>query len=113
MINGYGNEYGNSHEDLHGSSNAHGNEHEHAPQYQRRSIDMFQDSNIEKQESEKLPRLLNVLEVTNILGLGQSTVYLLIQRGELPCVRIRRSVRVRQEDLEAFIEANVEEGSGN
>ncbi len=73
---------------------------------------MFQQSNIEKHEGEKLPRLLTVLEVANILGLGQSTVYLLIKRGELTCVHIGRAVRVRQEDLEAFIQSNTVKGTG-
>ncbi|MHA2064065.1 MAG: helix-turn-helix domain-containing protein [Candidatus Thorarchaeota archaeon] len=73
---------------------------------------MVQNPNIEKHEGEKLPRLLTVLEVTNILGLGQSTTYLLIKRGELTCVRIGRAVRVRQDDLDAFIESKVVKGSG-
>jgi excisionase family DNA binding protein len=54
----------------------------------------------------EIPRLLNALEVSQILGLGHSTIYQLIRQGELPCVRFGRAVRVRPEDLDIFIQAN-------
>ena len=60
----------------------------------------------------QIPSLLKVREVAQILGLGLSTIYQFISRGELPCVRFGRAVRVRPEDLEGFIEANVQ-GLGN
>ena len=55
---------------------------------------------------EKLPRLLTASDVANALGLGLSTIYLLIRRGDLPCIRFGRAVRVRPEDVEKFIDAN-------
>ena len=61
---------------------------------------------IRTENHHNIPRLLNAHEVSKILGLATSTVYLLIKRKELPCVRFGRSVRVRSEDLEKFIEAN-------
>ena len=73
---------------------------------------MIQHPKTEKFESKKLPRLITASEVSHILGLGESTVYLLIQRGELPCVRIGRAVRVKQDDLDAFIESKVVKSSG-
>lgn len=54
-------------------------------------------------------RLMTAKEVATTLRIGQSTVYHLIQRGDLPCVRIGRSVRVRPADLDRFIEANTED----
>lgn len=57
---------------------------------------------------DKLPRLLKVSEVASILGLGLSTIYLLIRRNELPCIRFGRAVRVRTDDVEKFIEANAD-----
>ena len=57
---------------------------------------------------DKLPRLLKASEVASILGLGLSTIYLLIRRNELPCIRFGRAVRVRTDDVEKFIEANAD-----
>ena len=57
---------------------------------------------------DKIPRLLKPSEVASILGLGLSTIYLLIRRNELPCIRFGRVVRVRTEDVEKFIEVNAE-----
>ncbi|HUV26563.1 MAG TPA: helix-turn-helix domain-containing protein [Anaerolineales bacterium] len=59
---------------------------------------------------DKLPRLLTASEVASILGLGLSTIYLLIRRNELPCIRFGRAVRVRAEDMEKFIDSNSEGG---
>ena len=59
---------------------------------------------------DKLPRLLTASEVASILGLGLSTIYLLIRRNELPCIRFGRAVRVRAEDVEKFIDSNSEGG---
>jgi len=58
-------------------------------------------------DHDTLPRLLTVQEVSQILHLGRSTVYQLIQLGDLPCVRFGRSVRVRPGDLEEFIETKL------
>ena len=58
---------------------------------------------------EKTPsRLLNAQDIAEALSIGLSTVYLLLERGELPSIRIGRSVRVRPEDLEEFIESRVQ-----
>ena len=59
---------------------------------------------------DKIPRLLKPSEVASILGLGLSTIYLLIRHDELPCIRFGRAVRVRADDVEKFIDANSEGG---
>jgi excisionase family DNA binding protein len=57
----------------------------------------------------KIPtRLMNAQDIAEALSIGLSTVYLLMDRGELPSIRIGRSVRVRPEDLEEFIESRVQ-----
>ena len=58
-------------------------------------------------DQDTFPQLLTAREVSQILRLGHSTVYQLLQRGDLPCVRFGRSVRVRPKDLEEFIETKV------
>jgi excisionase family DNA binding protein len=42
----------------------------------------------------ELPRLLRIPAVAETLAISRPQVYSLIYRGELPCVRIGRSVRV-------------------
>ena len=59
-------------------------------------------------EEKPLSRLLNAQEVAAALNMGLSTIYMLVERGELPSVRIGRSVRIRPEDLEKFIESKAQ-----
>jgi excisionase family DNA binding protein len=61
---------------------------------------------------EKTPsRLLNAQDIAEALSIDLSSISLLLERGELPCIRIGRSVRVRPEDLEEFIESKVQRKS--
>jgi len=59
-------------------------------------------------EEKTLPRLLNAQDVAAALNMGLSTVYLLVERGVLPSIRIGRSVRIRLQDLEKFIESKAQ-----
>ena len=43
-------------------------------------------------------------EITQLFKLNQQTVRNWIDRGELPCVRVGRGVRIRWGDREAFME---------
>lgn len=58
------------------------------------------------QHSKQTP-LLTANDVAEILRIGKSTVYLLLQRGDLPSVHIGRAVRIRPVDLEHFIDRNL------
>ena len=49
-------------------------------------------------------KLLTGSEVAQVLQVSKSFAHLLMQRGDLPVVRLGRLVRVRPEDLEKFIE---------
>lgn len=53
------------------------------------------------------PRLLRATDVAKILNISLALAYRLLQTGELPCVRIGTAVRVRPEDLDAYIDANL------
>jgi excisionase family DNA binding protein len=58
-------------------------------------------------------RLLTVREVAEVLRCAESTVYRAIQGGRLPAWRYGRMVRVREADLERFVEgAMVTEAEG-
>ncbi len=47
--------------------------------------------------------LLTGTEVAQRLRISRAKVYWLIQRGELPSVRMGRNVRVRQQDIDEYI----------
>lgn len=51
--------------------------------------------------------LLRPSDIAERLKISRSMAYKLICTGELPCVRIGRSVRIRLEDLEKFILENI------
>ncbi len=52
-------------------------------------------------------RLLTAAEVADQLRVSTMTIYRLIRRGELPAVRVGRNYRVRDEDLTAYLEAQI------
>jgi excisionase family DNA binding protein len=52
-----------------------------------------------------MTRLLTLAEVRDTLRLSQPTVARILQRGELPVVRIGRRTFVQDDDLAAFIAA--------
>lgn len=51
--------------------------------------------------------LLTVAEVADLFRVSSMTVYRLIRSGELPAVRVGRSYRVTQQDLQAYLESQV------
>ena len=50
--------------------------------------------------------LLKCSEVAQILRVSKSAVFKLVRDGKLPAVRLERTVRVKSNDLESFIEIN-------
>jgi excisionase family DNA binding protein len=51
------------------------------------------------------PRLLTPNEVAEQLRVSTMTVYRLIKSGELPAARISNSFRLREQDVDAYLEA--------
>ena len=51
--------------------------------------------------------LLSASDMANALKISKTKAYQIIQRREIPSVSINRTVRIRQEDLEAFIRAHI------
>lgn len=57
--------------------------------------------------------LLTAKEVQALLGLGESKVYDMMARGELPSVRIGRLVRVPRSELMAWIASRTRGRTGS
>jgi excisionase family DNA binding protein len=54
-------------------------------------------------ESFAKARFLTVQEVAELLRVSSMTVYRLIKAGDLPAVRVGRSFRVRDVDVDAYL----------
>lgn len=52
------------------------------------------------------PELLSPEDVARACGLSRKAVYRAIERGELPASRLCSRLRIRSEDVEAWIERN-------
>ena len=50
-------------------------------------------------------RFLTVQEVADMLRVSSMTVYRLIKAGDLPAVRVGRSFRVRDTDVDGYLES--------
>jgi excisionase family DNA binding protein len=48
-------------------------------------------------------RYSTVAEVAGLLRVSNMTVYRLVQSGQLQAVRVGRSYRIREEDVDAFL----------
>jgi excisionase family DNA binding protein len=55
--------------------------------------------------TDPISRLLTVAEVANVIRVSRMTVYRLIRRGQLKAIRVGRNYRVREEDLNDYLEA--------
>jgi excisionase family DNA binding protein len=57
-----------------------------------------------------ISRLLTVAEVATLMRVSRMTVYRLIRRGQLKAIRVGRNYRVREDDLERYLEAQAVTG---
>jgi excisionase family DNA binding protein len=55
----------------------------------------------------QVDRLLTAGDVASRLNISKAKAYQLLQRGEILCVRMGGSTRVRPADLEAYIKQNI------
>ena len=49
------------------------------------------------------PKLLTVEEVAEVLRVSKMTVYRLAEKGELPSVRVGRSIRIVEDGLDMYL----------
>jgi len=52
------------------------------------------------------PRFLTALEVAERMRVSKMTVYRLVRAGKIPAVRIGRAFRIRDEDVEKYLDAS-------
>ena len=57
-----------------------------------------------------ITRLLTVAEVASVMRVSRMTVYRLIRRGQLKAIRVGRNYRVRETDLNSYLEAQAVSG---
>jgi excisionase family DNA binding protein len=55
------------------------------------------------QPIESQPRFVTVAEVAGLLRVSNMTVYRLVQSGQLPAVRVGRSYRIREADVNRYL----------
>ncbi len=69
----------------------------------------FEETNFE--ESQQRPeetrglQLLSIPELCQELGMGKSWIYRRIRSGEIPSVKLGRSIKVKRDDLEEYLES--------
>ena len=49
--------------------------------------------------------LLSIAEVCQELGMGKSWVYRRLKNGEIPSIKLGRSIKVKRSDLEGYLES--------
>ena len=63
------------------------------------------DANLRRAQSFAKARFLTVQEVEDLMRVSSMTVYRLIKAGDLPAVRVGRSFRVSDSDVDAYLAA--------
>jgi excisionase family DNA binding protein len=59
--------------------------------------------------NESRGRFVTVGEVANLLRVSNMTVYRLVQAGQLPAIRVGRSYRIREDDVDKYLSAQYTE----
>lgn len=60
-------------------------------------------SSHERSESLPDPKFLTIAEVASMMRVSKMTVYRLVHNGELPAVRVGRSFRVPESDVDEYL----------
>jgi excisionase family DNA binding protein len=55
--------------------------------------------------NESRSRFVTVSEVANLLRVSNITVYRLVQSGQLPAIRVGRSYRISEDDVDKYLAA--------
>jgi len=55
-------------------------------------------------EARNLDEIFTIPEVAEYLKMSKSKIYNLVQRNEIPSIKIGRNVRIRQSELETWLD---------
>jgi excisionase family DNA binding protein len=78
---------------------------------QHRALEELESALLEFEESQQRPEerrgleLLSIPELCQELGMGKSWIYRRIRSGEIPSVKLGRSIKVKRSDLEEYLES--------
>ena len=56
-------------------------------------------------------RLLTVAEVAGTMRVSNMTIYRMIKSGELPAIRVGKNYRIRESDLDRYLDERQVEGA--
>jgi excisionase family DNA binding protein len=70
-------------------------------------LDLVYDRNKFAGRKPNMDEILTVPQVARYLKISRSKAYYLVQQKKIPYIRIGRNVRVREADLEKWIESNL------
>jgi excisionase family DNA binding protein len=59
-----------------------------------------------QQEQQRGVQLLSIPQVCQELGMGKSWVYRRLRSGEIPSVRLGRTIKVRRDELEEYLQSH-------
>lgn len=62
-------------------------------------------------ENQSAPRFMTVAEVADLMRVSKMTVYRLIQKGDIPAIRVGKSFRVPQVAVRQLIDAGLADWS--
>ena len=57
-----------------------------------------------QQEKQRGLQLLSIPQVCQELGMGKSWIYRRLRSGEIPSIRLGRSIKVRRDELEEYLQ---------
>lgn len=67
---------------------------------------------VEGEKEKQGINLLSLKEVSKLLHCSYAKVYLLVHSGDIPAIRIGKSLKVRQSDIAEFLNSNTVGGDG-
>jgi excisionase family DNA binding protein len=69
---------------------------------------LFEEAALRPQEEEQSGgvQLLSIPQLCQELGMGKSWVYRRLRSGEIPSVRLGRSIKVRRDELEEYLQSH-------